>query len=291
MFTRGLTGPGGIQVVPVSLSTGPGSVGPTVIEGRAPAGPDELGMSPALLGEIDVDLGDAIAMSQRSETGATTRRTFRIVGTVAMPFHSVFLNPVALTLDGVARLHPGEGIQPDGVVVDLADGANWPEVARRVGIPDEGVAERFEQPDVVGLIGLNAERSRRAPVALVAILGIMVLGVLVHMIVTIVGGRRHDLAVLRAIGYSSRQTRLTVAWMATLLSTATLIVALPIGYVAGRAIWLNYAASLFVLPESRVPWRALIALVAGTLVVANLLALLAVRRVARDATVGVFRPE
>ena len=49
--------------------------------------------------------------------------------------------------------------------------------------------------------------------------------------------RRHDLAILRSIGFTRRQARLAITWQATLLTIVGLVVGIPLGIVCGRLVW------------------------------------------------------
>jgi ABC-type antimicrobial peptide transport system permease subunit len=57
-----------------------------------------------------------------------------------------------------------------------------------------------------------------------------------HALVTTVRRRRFDLAVLRSIGFTRRQSRLSIAWQATLLAAVGLLVGVPLGIVVGRVV-------------------------------------------------------
>jgi ABC-type antimicrobial peptide transport system permease subunit len=60
--------------------------------------------------------------------------------------------------------------------------------------------------------------------------------------------RRRDLAVLRALGFTGRQVRATVSWMAVTVVVAALIAGIPLGVVGGRLAWLALSSQLGLQP-------------------------------------------
>jgi ABC-type proline/glycine betaine transport system permease subunit len=63
-----------------------------------------------------------------------------------------------------------------------------------------------------------------------------------------------------------------VAWQATALVAVGIVVGVPLGIVLGREVWCAFANNLGVVPVSVVPSGLLVAIVAGILAAANLLA-------------------
>ena len=93
-----------------------------------------------------------------------------------------------------------------------------------------------------------------------------------HALVTTVRRRRHDLAVLRTIGFTRRQSRVAVAWQATLIAAVGLLIGIPLGIAAGRLVWHSIADNFpidYVAPLAIV---ALLVAVPVVLAVANALA-------------------
>jgi ABC-type lipoprotein release transport system permease subunit len=75
------------------------------------------------------------------------------------------------------------------------------------------------------------------PLLLAAFLALLAVGAVGHALASTVRRRRHDVAVLRALGLTRRQTRATVAWQATTLALVGLVFGVPLGLALGRTIW------------------------------------------------------
>jgi hypothetical protein len=103
--------------------------------------------------------------------------------------------------------------------------------------------------------------------------------------------RRRDLALLKALGFTPRQLRAAVAWQATVAAVIGIIVGLPVGILAGRALWTLFADNLNAVPDPTVPVLSMILVVLGALVFANLVAALPGRDAARTSTALLLRTE
>src|SRR6185437_1879961 len=75
------------------------------------------------------------------------------------------------------------------------------------------------------------------PAALGGFLALLAVGAVGYALSTAVRRRGRELAVLRALGLTSRQVRLVIVTQATLLAVVGLAAGIPLGLVVGRAIW------------------------------------------------------
>jgi predicted lysophospholipase L1 biosynthesis ABC-type transport system permease subunit len=193
-----------------------------------------------------------------------------------------------MTLDGMRRLAPGA--RPQMILVDLEDNTSADSVLNDLGI-DPHTNEIDSLTGVEQVLGINVTRTRQAPIVLGVVLGIMAAGILGHLSASAVRVRTSDIAVVRVLGFESRQVRRAMGWMVTILSGASLAVALPLGVLAGRVAFNVYAESLGVPPEPAVPLWTLTALLPALLLVANLVSLWPSWRASRVATATVLRAE
>jgi ABC-type antimicrobial peptide transport system permease subunit len=129
------------------------------------------------------------------------------------------------------------------------------------------------------------------PLALSAFLAVLAVGAVGHALSIAVRRRRHELAVLRALGLTRWQSRLVVGTQATLLATIGLAFGIPLGLVLGRVLW-HAAANMAPLAyQPPLAALALLLIVPLALLVANLLAAWPARRAARLRTAHVLRTE
>ncbi len=103
--------------------------------------------------------------------------------------------------------------------------------------------------------------------------------------------RRRDLALLKALGFTHWQLAGTVGWQATTTSVLGTIIGVPLGVFAGKALWDLFAHELDVVPVPTVPVLAVVLVAVGTIVLANLVALLPGRAAARTPVNLVLRAE
>lgn len=121
---------------------------------------------------------------------------------------------------------------------------------------------------------------RQLPLFLAGFLAVLAIGAVGHALATAVRRRRHDVAVLRALGLTRRQCRTVVVTQASLLALIGLLVGVPLGVALGRMVW-RYVADatpLYYVPP--VAFWALILVAPVALVAANLLAVRPARRAA-----------
>ena len=95
---------------------------------------------------------------------------------------------------------------------------------------------------------------------------------LLHLLVVSVSRRRREVGLLKVLGFVNGQVASAVAWQATTLALVGIVIGVPLGVVVGRAIWQAFANNLGAVPVSVVPIWLIGLLVAGVLVVANLIA-------------------
>jgi ABC-type antimicrobial peptide transport system permease subunit len=109
---------------------------------------------------------------------------------------------------------------------------------------------------------------------------------LLHLLVVSVARRRREIGLLKVVGFVNRQVGATVAWQATTLAVAGIVIGVPVGIVVGGAVWREFANYLGAVPVSVVPAGLIGLLIAAVLIGANLIALvpalLATRSKPRD---------
>ena len=96
---------------------------------------------------------------------------------------------------------------------------------------------------------------------------------LIHLLVVTVARRRRDVGLLKTIGFIRRQVVLTISWQSTTVALAGVVIGVPAGIAVGRLVWQVRASSLGVVPTPLVTAWVIAAVAAGTMLVANVLAI------------------
>jgi ABC-type lipoprotein release transport system permease subunit len=103
--------------------------------------------------------------------------------------------------------------------------------------------------------------------------------------------RRRDLAMLRALGFTSRQLRSVVAWQASVNGLVGIVVGVPLGILLGRWLWTLFARYIDAVPEPTVPVLSVIIVIVVTMALANVVSALPGRSAAKTSTAQVLRGE
>jgi hypothetical protein len=135
------------------------------------------------------------------------------------------------------------------------------------------------------------ETVRLLPLALGVFLMLLAAGAVGHATATAVRRRRHDVAVLRALGMTRWQARGVVVTHASVLAAAGLTFGVPLGVALGRTVWrvvADYTPLQYIPP---VAFWALLLVGPLALLLANSLAAWPGRQVARLRIGHVLRVE
>jgi ABC-type antimicrobial peptide transport system permease subunit len=129
------------------------------------------------------------------------------------------------------------------------------------------------------------------PVVLAVFFALIAVAAVAHALVTTVRRRKHDLAVLRAMGLTQRDSRLAIMWQATLLAIVGLVLGVPLGIVVGRFVWHQIADRFPVVYVPPLALLAVLLVIPIALVIANLLAAGPARAATRIHPAQVLRSE
>lgn len=103
--------------------------------------------------------------------------------------------------------------------------------------------------------------------------------------------RRRDLALLKTLGFTHRQLASAVAWQATTTALFGVVLGLPLGVLFGRQLWTLFARSIYAVPDPTVPVLSVFLVGTGTILFANLVAVLPGRSAARTPAALALRTE
>lgn len=271
---------------------------PPLLDGRYPEPrpadqPQEIVLGRRAAELLDVSVGDALPV-EFSESGE--ERTLTVVGVGVVPLFgdAARLGESALIRSGV--LPTGAGLPEDlrevapqdlfirgNVDLDLI--AEIAGNGARVGDHVHTWAE-FPPTDVV-----NFGRVRSTPMILGGLLAAFAAATLLHTLLTAIGRRRRDLAILKTLGFVRAQIRRTVRAQALLLTVLAILIGAPLGVGAGRVVWITFADGIGVVAEPALPIRIGIAAIVGAVLLSLLLASLPARIAARTSPAVVLRSE
>jgi hypothetical protein len=129
------------------------------------------------------------------------------------------------------------------------------------------------------------------PLVLAAGLALAAVIALGLTLVASVRRRRHDLALLKSLGFTQRQLTASVIWQATVIAVIGVVVGIPLGIVLGRSLWILFAHEIYAVPAPTVPVLPLVLVGVGALLLANVIAALPGRYASRTPTALVLRAE
>ena len=101
------------------------------------------------------------------------------------------------------------------------------------------------------------------PLILGFVLALFGVATLLHLLVVSVARRRHEIGLLKALGFVKAQVGATVCWQASTVALVGIVVGTPLGIAAGQAVWRAFATNLGAVPDSIVPVEVIAALGLG----------------------------
>jgi putative ABC transport system permease protein len=270
----------------IALDPVEGDILPPMLAGRPPQGAGEVALGARTARALGAGIGDVVEVARSGERAVP----MRVVGRVAFP--SVgnasrlgdgvlatvaardAVSPDDASDDLFLRLTPGA--DPAAVVADLNARAGTNAFAQSRGSP----------ADIV-----NFGRVESMPFVLGGILAGIAGATLAHLLLSAVRRRRRELAILKTLGFVRGQVAGTVAWQATTVVVVSLVIAVPLGVALGRWVWTVLADDLGVVAQPRVPLLALVAVAAGAVLLANVIALVPGQIAARTRSATDLRSE
>ena len=237
----------GVVVPTIGLAPGRGPLlAPTLLDGHQPRTSHEIVLGRSTLHRLGLRVG------QQAQVNVSGHRsTARIVGSAVFPnFGQGAFTPTDLGEGAettAALLRPltvglGGANGHEFVLVKYGDG---PARAAAVsgfrrsmahfcsGIQQSTCVVIGQRPNGV----TNYARIDGTPVVLAAVLAVIGIAVLGQLAIISSRRRRHDFAILKALGLLRRQVSEITAWQASTLAGVGLLIGLPLGVATGRWAW------------------------------------------------------
>ena len=249
----------------VGVETVKGSVFSVVVQGRAPAAADEIVLGGDALAQVHKRIGQSVTVSAGAQ-----RITMRIVGQVLQPTAGDLSS--RLSGGGATTLAGLRSLLPDTPVLQFAV-RYQPGIDRQVALRSllDDFGREVLRPYPGGEVGDLAQVDF-LPYVMAGFLVVLAVGALGLTLAGSVRRHRHDLAVLRTVGFVRRQVWETVSWQATTLSVGAVVVGVPCGVVLGRWTWHLVASGVGSVSPPIVPLAAVLLVVPATVLLANVLA-------------------
>jgi hypothetical protein len=286
-----------------TLTEEPGaSVQPPVLSGHGLNATNEIDLGNATLSALHVRVGGTVTF----DNGASKPLTLRVVGTMTLPAigldSGLGQGAVVATTDfptSLLNLQDAPIPGPNAILVRMRPGID-PSLARRS--LEEVNAAVNKVPNAQGLGGgvvtvlrpaeiVNFRSMGTIPTVLASGLAAGAVAALGLTLVASVRRRRHDLALLKSMGFTQVQLAASIAWQSSVAALIGCVVGIPLGVLVGRELWITFARSINVVPAPTVPGLTLILIGVGALVFANLVAAVPGRVAARISTALVLRAE
>ncbi|TMK57212.1 MAG: FtsX-like permease family protein [Actinobacteria bacterium] len=261
----------GVPTPTFGIETRRGTMPLVVLSGHAPRTASEIAFAPTTAADHHVHIGDMVRVG--------SGQRMRVVGTALLPgtSHTDYDEGAWITMPALRAAIGADAIRqrPDDFEdyqlirwrADADVAAAERRVARLAATKDY-FALRSMLPTAVVDLGHLATM----PLVLAVFFGLLACATVAHALVTTVRRRRYDLAVLRSVGFTRRQSRIAIAWQATLLAVAGIVVGVPLGLITGRVIWRLVAEDSPVAYVPPVEAIAVLVVVPVALVVAQALA-------------------
>ncbi len=288
---HGIIGINGLVIPAIGVSAGKGPLlSPTLLEGRTPGTDHEIVLGTSTLRRIGRHVGQMVTV-----TVSGHRFLDRIVGRAVFPnfgqggFTPTDLGQGAETTAAVLRPQavPAGG-RPGFEFVLVRFGPSKHRAADIAGFKRSmaGFCQTL-QPSTCVVTDQRPNgvtdyaRIDGTPEVLAVLLAVVMSG----------RRRRHDFAILKALGLLRRQVSSITAWQVTTLTGIALLAGLPLGVAAGRWSWALFGRSLGIPADAITPVVVVLLMVPTVIFVANAVAFWPGRATARLSAAQVLRTE
>ncbi|MEO6653271.1 MAG: ABC transporter permease [Ilumatobacteraceae bacterium] len=262
----------GVGVNAFGLAPVKDQIGYSLRSGRQPVNPVEVVLGTVTAERLGVGLGEQVEVTP--STGTSTSPAMVVVGTAIFPNSgdASFDDGIGFYGDAFAE----RAIVPDfftasQLVVRVVPGLDIGTVAESLDAEYPGSASSAENRPFPPAEVANLTNIRAAPLWLAAFVILLGIASLLHVLLATVSRRRSELAVLRSIGLTARQTTACLVVQALTITGLGLIVGIPLGLMIGRAAWFTVAQPIGVDTDAAPPYAtigfaALVAVVITVLV-------------------------
>lgn len=257
----------------------------STVNGHLPVADDQIGLGETVMRQVGAHVGSLVHVSVSTLSGGKRTVTFRVVSQVSFPVlgGAVSLGSGAvMTLAGYEHaLCPRSSGRAACIDTVLSTSNGGGILVRFVPGPrgDAAINHYLDSYRSTAALAvtptslINFGEAVNFPLIFGAMLAVVGAATLAHLLVVSVARRGREIGLLKVLGFVNRQVAGAVAWQATTIALFGIIIGIPLGVAAGKATWNAFANNLGAVPVSVVPIWLVGALIAGVVVVANLLAI------------------
>jgi hypothetical protein len=289
--------------VPVLGTTPNAIVSPPILSGHGLEAANQIVLGSSTLTDLNKHVGETVELGN----GSASPIPLVIVGTATLPaigagptLHLEIGTGAIISQQLIPALDRGFGDlpgSPEAVFIRLRSGAppaaagkSLEQIAQNVGpIKQHGPPVLFSVQRPAEIV--NYQEIGSIPAVLAAALAAGAVLALGLTLVSSVRRRRRELALLKTLGLTRRQLAGTVGWQSSVAVAAGVIVGVPLGIAAGRALWNLFANALHVVPVPTVNSLSIVLIAVGAFVLANLVASVPGIRAARTPAAVLLHAE
>lgn len=289
-ITEGIAPPEvSVNKVAVSPVAGTAIRGPLLLSpvlGRAPNGDGQIALGSTTMRRVGAHVGSIVYVTVSVPSGGKRTVPFRVVGEISFPVLGSGIvslgTGAAFTIAGYeaavcpsgpnrirCRQAAAATSSGGGLLTSVVAGPKGKSAINHYLEAYPSTATQAIAPTSL----INFGEAVNFPLIFGATLALFGAATLAHLLVVSVARRQREVGLLKVLGFVRHQVASSVVWQSTTLALIGILLGVPIGIAVGRAVWLAFANNLGVVPVSVVPIWLIGLVVAGILVVANLIAL------------------
>ncbi len=287
-----------VQVFAMQPVRGPALL--SAVDGRRPGRDREIMLGAATMRDTRARVGGSVRVRVTDPQGVPHEAVFRVVGRASLNGGAGGMgNGAAMTIGSLVSTQCPPGLGQTAcqravrhhfayiVLVRASPGpAGRAALARHIR-KYRSLAYQPQKPTAL----VNFGQSVDFPVLFGVLLSLFGAATMLHLLLVSVARRRRETGLLKALGFVRGQVAAVFCWQATTVALVGVAVGAPAGIAVGKVLWRIFATNFGVVPAAVVQPLSLVALVAGVLAAANLLAAIPALLAARSHAGQLLRTE
>jgi ABC-type antimicrobial peptide transport system permease subunit len=280
---------GGVSIVTRTYDPIGTAIPIVLTSGTAPIRDGDVVLAPATAHQLHAHVGSTVALS-----GDRAARSLRVsgIGFGVQTSTSFYDSGAWVSRDAYDQLF--HGFQEHGGMIALRAGSRLSETLPRIQRAAGAAARRQDVLVITPFVPAQLAQIRDIR-TLPGVLGYLLMGLAVagvgQTLAAAVRSRTGEIAVLRALGMTPRQSRGLIGTQALVFGAFALLVGIPLGLALGRTLWRATAEIMPLQYRPPIPSTALLLIGPAVLATVLLLAVLPARRAARLRVADALRAE